>query len=94
MEMLIGCAVIEGATAAPAPVICTTKAEFSCGPLKEAAPDALPVEMGVKLAVKVAVLPGFRLTGSANPPMAKPAPEAMAWEIVTGFVPELVIVKL
>ena len=94
METLIGCAVIPGATAVPAPVIGITKAEFICGPLKEAAPDALPVETGVKLAVKVTLVPGFRFTGNATPPMAKPAPEALAWEIVTALVPELVIVKL
>jgi hypothetical protein len=93
-DWLVGCAAIEGATAAPVPVICTTKGELSCEPLKEAAPDALPAEVGAKLAVKVALLPGFRFTGSATPPMAKPAPEALAWEIVTALVPELVIVKL
>ena len=94
MDPLAGCAVIEGATAAPAPVIWITKVELSWGPLKEVAPDTLPVEVGAKLAVKVALLPGFRLTGSATPPMAKPAPEALACEIVTAVVPELVIVKL
>jgi hypothetical protein len=54
----------------------------------------LPAEVGAKLAVKVALLPGFRFTGIATPPMAKPAPEALAWEIVTKLVPELVNVKL
>jgi hypothetical protein len=52
------------------------------------------MEVGAKLAVKVALLPGFRFRGSATPPTVKPAPEAVAWEIVTGLVPELVSVKL
>ena len=56
--------------------------------------DTLPAEVGAKLAVKVALLPGFRFRGIATPPMAKPAPEALAWEIVTKLVPELVNVKL
>jgi hypothetical protein len=67
---------------------------LNCGPVKEAEPDAAPGEVGAKLAVKVALLPGFRLTGSATPPIEKPAPEAVAWEMVTELVPELVIVKL
>jgi len=93
-DELTGCAVIDGATAVPAPVIWTTKVELNCDPVKEAAPDALPVLEGAKLAVKVALLPGFRFTGKATPPIAKPAPETLAWEIVTALVPELVIVKL
>ena len=92
--MLTGSTAIKGATGVPMAVIWTTNVELICGPLKEAAPDALPVEVGAKLAVKVALLPGFRFTGIATPPMAKPAPEALAWEIVTKLVPELVNVKL
>jgi hypothetical protein len=76
------------------PVIWTTKVELSWGPLKEAAPGVLPAELGAKLAVNVALAPGFKVTGSATPPILKPAPEALAWEIVTELVPELVSVKL
>ena len=85
---------IEGAVATPVPLIGTTKAELSCAPMKEAEADRLPVEVGAKLAVKVALAPGLRLTGKATPPMEKPAPEALACEIVTELVPELVMVKL
>ena len=77
-DELTGCAVIEGATAVPAPVIWTTNGELSCELLKEATLDALPVLEGAKLAVKVALLPGFRFTGKATPPIAKLAPEALA----------------
>ena len=77
-DELAGCAVIEGATAVPTPVIWTTKGELSCEPLKEAEPDALPELEGAKLAVNVALLPGFRFTGKVTPPIAKPAPEALA----------------
>jgi hypothetical protein len=94
MDSLIGCAVIVGVTVVPVPVIWIMKVELSCEPLKEAAPDALPAEVGAKLAVNVTLLPGFRFTGSATPPIANPAPEALAWEIVRALVPELVIVKL
>jgi hypothetical protein len=66
----------------------------AAGHYKEAPPDALPAEVGAKLVVKVVLVLGFRFTGSTTPPMAKPAPEALAWEIVTALVPELVIVKL
>jgi hypothetical protein len=86
--------VIEGAVATPVAVIWTTNAELNWGPVKEAEPATPPEEVGAKLAVKVALLPGFRLTGSATPPIKKPAPEAVAWEMVTELVPELVIVKL
>jgi hypothetical protein len=94
MELLFGCAVIEGATAIPVPLIWTTKGKLSCDELKEAAPDIPPVELGAKVAVNVALLPGFKLRGSATPLMLKPAPEALAWEIVTELVPELLSVKL
>ena len=93
-DWLVGCATIECARAPPVPVIWTTKAELSCEPLKRAAPDAFPAEVGAKLAVKVTLMPGFRFTGSANPLMSKPVPEAPAWEMVTELVPELVMVKL
>jgi hypothetical protein len=69
-------------------------AELNCGPVKEAEPETLPGEVGAKLAVKVALLPGFRLMGSAPPAIEKPAPEAVAWEMITELVPELVMVRL
>jgi hypothetical protein len=62
--------------------------------MKEAEPDTLLLEVGAKLAVKVALVPGLRLTGSVTPPMEKPAPDAVAWEIVTEVAPELAMVKL
>jgi hypothetical protein len=86
--------VIEGVTAVPVPVIWIVNLELIWAPLKEATPDALPAEVGVKLAVKVALLPGSRFTGSGTPLMAKPVPEAPAWEMATALVPELVMVKL
>ena len=92
--MLAGSTAIEGASGAPIPVISTTNVELMCRLLNEAAPDALPTEVGAKLAIKVALLPGFRFRGNATPPMAKPAPETLVWEIVTKLVPELVSVKL
>lgn len=57
-------------------------------------PDASPVAEGAKLAVKVALAPGLRATGSATPLIVNPEPEAEIWEIVVGAVPEFVTVKL
>jgi hypothetical protein len=50
--------------------------------------------MGAKPAVNVNVLPGDTVRGSDAPPMLKPAPVAVAWEIVTATLPEFVTLKL
>ena len=78
MDMLTGCAVIDGVTVTPVPLMETEKAELSCALAKEALPDALPAEPGAKVAVNVALFPGFRVTGRATPPRLKPAPDALA----------------
>ena len=55
---------------------------------------ASPVTSGANVAVKVALLPAFNVRGSATPPIVKPVPDTLSWEIVMGDVPEFVIVKL
>src|SRR5579883_1174244 len=62
--------------------------------VKVAAPAALPVAEGAKLAVNVALFPGFKLTGRGTPASVKPAPEATACEIVSVAPPEFVTVRL
>jgi hypothetical protein len=55
----------------------------------ETLPVKLPAEAGAKLAVKEVVCPALRVAGTDKPAMLKPAPEALAAEIVTLAVPEL-----
>lgn len=78
MDTLTGCAVIVGTTAMPVPPMETEKAELSSALVNEALPDALPTAAGAKVAVNVALFPGFRVTGRATPLRLKPAPDALA----------------
>lgn len=94
MDWLTGCVLMEGATATPVPVSETENVELNWALLNEALPDALFAVAGAKVAVKVALLPGFKFSGRATPPRLKPAPDAVAWEIVRAAVPALMIVKL
>ena len=94
MDWFTGCTLIKGATALPVPCHPTPKFWRNCGLKKETLPDTSPAVEGTKVAVKVALSPGFKLTGSATPDRLRPAPETLACEIVTALVPELVSVKL
>ena len=60
----------------------------------EALPVKLLAEAGAKLAVKEVVCPGLSVAGTDKPAMLKPAPEALAAEIVMLAVPELLNVKV
>jgi len=60
----------------------------------ETLPVKLLAEAGAKLAVKEVVCPGLRVAGTDKPAMLKPAPEALAPEIVTLAVPELLSVMV
>ncbi len=57
----------------------------------EMLPVTLPAAAGVKVAVKVAVCPGFSITPE-TPAALKPAPETVTLEIVTMEFPALVSV--
>lgn len=76
------------------PVICTEKVELNCALLNEAPPETLPVAVGANVAVNVALLPTFNVSGRATPPIVKPVPDTPSCEIVTADAPEFVIVKL
>ncbi len=52
------------------------------------------VEVGPKLAVNEVVCPALRVAGTDKPAMLKPAPKALAPEIVTLAVPELLSVMV
>ena len=76
--MLTGCAMMEGATATPVPLMETEYAELSCALVNDALPDELPVAPGANVAVNVALVPGFRVAGRATPPRLNPVPDAVA----------------
>ncbi len=60
----------------------------------ETLPVKLAAEAGAKLAVKEAACPALSVAGTDKPAMLKPAPEALAAEIVTLAVPELLNVMV
>ena len=55
---------------------------------------ALPVAEGANCALKVVFWPAARVSGTDKPVMLKPVPEALAAEMVTLAVPELLNVKV
>jgi hypothetical protein len=67
---------------------------LNCALVNDALPETLPAAVGAKVAVKVALFPGFKLAGRATPLRLKPVPDGVACEIVTAALPELVSVKL
>ena len=78
----------------PTPVVWIATGELNCALAIEMLPEALPVVVGAKVAVSVKLLPGDRVNGSDAPATLKPVPVALAWEIVTGLLPEFVMVRL
>ena len=78
----------------PTPVVWIATGELNCALAIEMLPEALPVVVGSKVAVSVKLLPGDRVNGSDAPATLKPVPVALAWEIVTGLLPEFVMVRL
>ena len=53
-------------------------------------PEALPATVGANFAISVALSPGLMVTGTANPLILKPDPDAVAAEIVRAAFPEFV----
>lgn len=60
----------------------------------ERLPEALPIAVGAKLAVKVALCPSANINGSGGPLTVKCSPDATVWVIVKAAVPEFVRVRL
>jgi len=60
----------------------------------ETLPLALPVAEGANCPPKVVLCPAASVSGTDKPVMLKPVPEALAAEIVTLAVPELLNVKV
>ena len=63
--------------------------EFDALLLMETLPVKVPAEAGAKLAVKETFCPALIVVGNDKPAMPKPVPEALAAEMVTLAVPEL-----
>ena len=57
-------------------------------------PETLPIAVGAKIVVKVALCPPANVNGSGGPSRVKPPPEAMVRMIVIAAVPEFVRVRL
>lgn len=93
-DSLNGWLVIAGATAIPVPLIEMASGELNCGLTMERLPESFPAAVGSKLAVNVKVLPGESVRGRDAPPIVKPAPVTVAWEMVIATVPEFVTLKL
>ncbi len=55
----------------------------------ETEPVALPAVVGAKAALNVVLPPAAIVAGTVRPVMVKPAPDTVAWEIVTLALPAL-----
>jgi hypothetical protein len=94
MVWLEGWVVIVGATGTATPDAATTAGAAKSLLENVMVPESLPIVGGVKLAEKVALCPVDSVMGSVGPVTVMPVPDAVACEIVTATVPELVIVTL
>ena len=68
--------------------------ELNCALMIEQLPEAFPAVVGAKLTVNVTLVLGASVKGRGTPPIAKPGPMALTWEMVIGRLPEFVAVKL
>ena len=75
--------------AKPEPLKGICEGEFGALLVIVSVPETLPVVVGAKLTVRVVVAPGLMLKGSVRPVTPKPAPVAVAWEMVRVALPVL-----
>jgi hypothetical protein len=94
MVWLEGCVVIVGATGSATPEAVTTTGALRSLLEIVMVPESLPIVGGAKLAEKVVLCPVDSVMGSVGPVTVMPVPDAVACEIVTATVPELVSVTL
>jgi len=87
-----GVAVIRGCV--PVPLKEIVRVGFEALLVIVMLPEALPVEVGAKVAVKVLVWPAVNVTGGVSPEMLNPVPDTVASEIVTLADPPFVSVKV
>lgn len=74
----------------PVPDSAISSGEFDASETIARVPLAAPAPVGAKVAVKVRLWLGFKVTGMASPEIENPAPETFACEIVTGDPPVFV----
>ena len=60
----------------------------------ERLPDTLPIAVGEKLVVKVALCPGTNVSGTDGPLIVNPPPDAVIWVTVEAALPEFMSVRL
>lgn len=89
-ETFAGLAEICGCAAVPDPLSAIANGDPGALLVTETVPVAGPADVGANFAVNEVFWPGVRVTGVAGPVMLKPAPEAVACEIVILAVPEFV----
>ena len=87
---LAGLIVNCGCAAVPVPLSAMVRGDPGALLVIEMLPLALPATVGANLAVKDVFWPALTVTGTVRPVMLKPAPEALAAEIVTLADPEFV----
>ncbi len=91
---VLGAALSRKVCATPVPDSVTVAGELVAVLTTETLPEALPVTVGAKLAVKLVLWPAVSVRGSESPLMLNPVPVAVACEIVTLPVPLLVSVTV
>src|SRR5713226_3734127 len=91
---LVGLAPSKNVAATPLPLRAMARGEPGALLLMETLPLALPAAAGENVAVNEVLCPGLRVSGAVMPLMVNPVPEALAAEIVTLAVPELLNVMV
>jgi hypothetical protein len=91
---LVGFTPSRKVAAAPVPLRAIVSGEPGALLVMETLPVALPVAEGANCPLKVVLCPAASVSGTDKPVMLKPVPEALAAEIVTLAVPELLNVKV
>jgi len=91
---LVGFTPSRKVAAAPVPLRAIVSGEPGALLVMETPPLALPVTEGANCPLKVVFCPAASVSGTDKPVMLKPVPEALAAEIVTLAVPELLNVKV
>ena len=80
--------------ALPEPLQFAVSGELDALLVIESAPDSVLVDVGLNVAVTLALWPAFNAVGTVNPDSVTPVPEADIAEIVAVAVPEFVIFTL
>lgn len=78
----------------PVPLKAIVSGEPGASLVIETLPFALPVVEGANCALNVVICPAASVSGTDKPVMLNPVPEALAAEIVTLAVPELLNVMV